>query len=144
MRRSRSYSCRGRLSATIWCVGRPCSPSGDATASFAHGIMTDSKQELLENWPHHPTVRRDILSEHWPRRKSSTPSSSFDSDSLQGATHKSHRVRFPDASAQLYVYECYSISLLRSLAYTKEDLDEFGKDALAEGLRIKQLIDMSP
>jgi hypothetical protein len=30
------------------------------------------------------------------------------------------------------------------LAYTKENRDEFGKDALAEGLRIKQLIAMSP
>ena len=106
--------------------------------------MTDSNQELLENWPHRAAVRRDTLLEHWPRRKSSImTSSSFDSDSLQGATHKSHRVRFSDAS-QLYVYERHSISLLRSLAYTKEDRDEFGKDALAEGLRIKQLIDMSP
>ena len=70
--------------------------------------------------------------------------SSFDSDdSLQGATHKSHRVRFSDAS-QLHVYERHSISLLRSLAYKKEDRDEFGKDALVEGLRIKQLIAMSP
>jgi hypothetical protein len=30
------------------------------------------------------------------------------------------------------------------LAYTKEDRDEFGKDALAEGLRIKNLLDMAP
>jgi len=105
--------------------------------------MTDSNQELLENWPHRPAVRRDTLLEHWPRRKSSISSSSFDSDSLQGATHKSHRVRFSDAS-QLHVYERHSISLLRSLAYKKEDRDEFGKDALVEGLRIKQLIATSP
>ena len=106
--------------------------------------MTDSNQDLLENWPHRPAVRRDTLLEHWPRRKSSImTSSSFDSNSLQGATHKSHRVRFSDAS-QLYVYERHSISLLRSLAYKKEDRDEFGKDALVEGLRIKQLIATSP
>jgi hypothetical protein len=107
--------------------------------------MADSNQELLENWPYRPAVRRDTLLEDWPRRKSSImTSSSFDSDSLQGATHKSHRVvRFSDAS-QLYVYERHSISLLRSLAYTKENRDEFGNDALAEGLRIKQLIAMSP
>ena len=62
----------------------------------------------------------------------------------EDATHKSpHRVRFSDAS-HLHVYERHSISLLRSLAYTKEDRDEFGKDALAECLRIKQLIAMSP
>jgi hypothetical protein len=30
------------------------------------------------------------------------------------------------------------------LAYKKEDRDEFGKDALVEGLRIKQLIATSP
>ncbi len=105
--------------------------------------MTDSNQELLENWPHRPAVRRDTLLEHWPRRKSSM-ANSFSWSDEEDATHKSpHRVRFSDAS-HLHVYERHSISLLRSLAYTKEDRDEFGKDALAECLRIKQLIAMSP
>ncbi len=103
--------------------------------------MTDSNQELLESWPHRPAVRRDTLLEHWPRRKSSIANSSSWSDEEDGA-HKSNTVRFSDAS-QLYVYERHSISLLRSLAYKQEDRDEFGKDALAEGLRIKNLIAMT-
>ena len=90
--------------------------------------MTDCNQ----GWPHRPAVRRDTLLVDWPKRNSSI-----------GVTHKSNTVRFSEAS-QLYVYERHSISLLRSLAYTKENRDEFGKDALEEGLRIKQLIAMSP
>jgi hypothetical protein len=34
--------------------------------------------------------------------------------------------------------------LLRSLAYTKEERNKFGKDALLEGLRIKKLIAAAP
>ena len=104
--------------------------------------MTDSNQELLENWPHRSAVRRDTLLEHWPRRKSSIANSFSWSDEEDGA-YKSKTVRFSDAS-QLYVYERHSISLLRSLAYKKEDRDEFGKDALVEGLRIKKLIAVTP
>ena len=105
--------------------------------------MTDSNQaELLENWPHRSAVRRDTLLEHWPRRKSSIANSSSWSDEEDGA-YKTNTVRFSDES-QLYVYERHSISLLRGLAYKKEDRDEFGKDALVEGLRIKKLIAVTP
>ena len=104
--------------------------------------MSNSNQELLENWPHRPAVRRDTLLEHWPKRNSSIASSSFDPDSLHGLNRKTNTVRFSDES-QLYVYERHSISLLKSLAYKKEDHDDFGKDALVEGLRIKQLIAMA-
>ena len=120
--------------------------------------MTELHQEeLLENWPSRcaddrlfcaaeKAVRRDTLIEHWPKRKSSTTFASFDSDEIDVASvsNKRHRhylrfVHFSETS-QLRVYERESKYLLRSLTYTKEDRNQFGKDALLEGLRIKNLV----
>lgn len=120
-----------------------------------------NQEELLEAWPrrggaaddHHSeverAVRRDTLLEHWPRRESSVIS--FDSDEDDAAfastSIKSHQklrtVQFSESS-QLYVYERESMYLLKSLTYTKEDRNDFGKDALLEGFRIKNLIAAAP
>ena len=120
-----------------------------------------NQEELLETWPrrggaaddHHSeierAVRRDTLLEHWPRRESSVIS--FDSDEddevASGSDKRLHRklrtVQFSESS-QLYVYERESMYLLKSLAYTKEDRNDFGKDALLEGFRIKNLIAAAP
>ena len=122
-----------------------------------------NQEELLENWPcrcadsddglfcaAEKAARRDTLLEHWPKRKSSTTFASFDSEEVDVASvrNKRHRhhlrsVHFSETS-QLRVYERESKYLLRSLTYTKDDRDEFGKDALLEGLRIKNLVDTAP
>mmetsp|Transcript_22589 Transcript_22589/g.38508 ORF Transcript_22589/g.38508 Transcript_22589/m.38508 type:complete len:214 (-) Transcript_22589:810-1451(-) len=124
--------------------------------------MTDlNQEELLENWPRQgvdsddrlfcaaeKVVRRDTLLEHWPKR--TTTFASFDSVEVDVASvsNKRHRyhlrsVHFSETS-QLHVYERESKYLLRSLTYTKDDRDEFGKDALLEGLRIKNLVATAP
>ena len=59
------------------------------------------------------------------------------------SSKKSYQARFSDSS-RLYNYRRPSFSLLRSLSYTKHDNDEFGKDALLEGMRIKNLIANAP
>ncbi|KAK1733049.1 hypothetical protein QTG54_016187 [Skeletonema marinoi] len=125
--------------------------------------MTDlNQEELLENWPRQgvdsddrlfcaaeKVVRRDTLLEHWPKRESMTYTS-FDSgadDDASAANIRNRRhfrvVDFSEAS-HLHVYERESMYLLRSLTYTKDDRDEFGKDTLLEGLRIKNLVDTAP
>ena len=119
------------------------------------------QEELLENWPHRgegsgsddsccvaseQAVRRDTLLEHWPKRKSSFMNS-FDLDeddaALASISNKRHHharsVNF-SGSSSLHVFERESFYLLQSLAYTKEDYDVFGKEALREGFRIKSLI----
>ena len=119
-----------------------------------------NQEELLENWPRQgiddnrlfcaaeKAVRRDTLIEHWPKRESMTYTS-FDSgaDDASAANMRNRRhfrvVDFSEAS-HLHVYERESMYLLRSLTYTKDDRDEFGKDTLLEGLRIKNLVDTAP
>jgi hypothetical protein len=123
------------------------------------------QEELLENWPHRgegsgsddsccvaseQAVRRDTLLEHWPKRKSSFIDS-FDSDEDDAAfasisNKRHHHVRSVNfsGSSSLHVFERESFYLLQSLAYTKEDYDVFGKEALREGFRIKNLIDTAP
>jgi hypothetical protein len=127
--------------------------------------MTDyNQEELLVNWPHRgadsddrlscggaadKALRRDTLLENWPKRSSSMIISSFDfdegDDDAATASHnkKRHSVNF-SVSSQLHVYERESVYLLRSLAYTKEDRNEFGREAYLEGLRIKSLVTTAP
>jgi hypothetical protein len=119
-------------------------------------------------------VRRGTLLEDWPRRESITitsDDSSFDSTAPQaedndtsmtallrrmvesitfdriitGQRRKQLRrhVDFSETS-RLYVYKRESLSLLRSLSYTKKDYDEFGREAMLEGLRIKDIIATTP
>ena len=106
--------------------------------------MTDDhdQDELLENWTHCCAVRRDTLLERWPSFNSSKSCASSIADAC--APRKSHglTVQFSENST-LHFYEKYPTSP-QSLAYTKEDRDEFGKDALLEGLRIKNLIATAP
>lgn len=91
--------------------------------------------------------RGDTLLEEWPKRESITSTSSFDSggddddDDVASSINKS--VHFSEVS-QLLVYRRESTYLLQSLTYTQEDYNEFGKDALLEGLRIKKLIALAP
>ena len=59
------------------------------------------------------------------------------------SSKKSYQARFSDSS-RLYTYQRPPFSLLRSLSYTKDDHDEFGKQALLEGMRIKDLIANAP
>jgi len=125
--------------------------------------MNDSYQEeLLENWPcrgegsddrlcvaSEKAVRRDTLLEHWPKRKSVIDSFDSDEDDATSASisnKRRHHVRSVDfsSSSHLHVYERESMYLLRSLAYTKDDYDVFGKQALLEGFRIKNLIADAP
>ncbi|KAK1746247.1 hypothetical protein QTG54_002854 [Skeletonema marinoi] len=123
--------------------------------------MTEfNQEELLENWPCRcadSDVRpfcaaekagRDTLLEHWPKR--TTTFASFDSVEVDVASVSSKRHRYHlrsvhfSETSQLHVYERESKYLLRSLTYTKDDRDEFGKDALLEGLRIKNLVATAP
>jgi hypothetical protein len=108
--------------------------------------MSDANQnELLESWPCRgvapddrlfckveKAVRRDTLLEHWPERESSVLSLSL-----------RRTVHFSETST-LHVYERESKYLLRSLSYTKEDRQEFGRNAMLEGFRIKKLIAAAP
>jgi len=119
--------------------------------------MTDSNQELLENWPRgvapddrlfceaEKAVRRDTLLEHWPKRESYMDMDSFDSDEDDVASVRNNlrSVHFSESS-KLHVYERESKYLLRSLAYAKEDRKEFGMKAMIEGFRIKNLIAAAP
>ena len=130
-----------------------------------------SQEDLLENWPRQDLdddvdsnlrllgaveqeepVRRGTLLEDWPRRESITSdNSSFDSTAalaedddtiITGQRRKLH-VYFSETS-ELYVYKRESSSLLRSLSYTKKDYEEFGREAMLEGLRIKDIIATVP
>lgn len=128
-----------------------------------------SREDLLENWPRRDLddvdysnvrllgaveqeepVLRGTLLEDWPRKESVTTSddSSFDSTAAQ-AEDKGQRcklrrhVDFSETS-RLYVHKRESSSLLRSLSYTKKDYDEFGREAMLEGLRIKDIISTTP
>ncbi len=129
--------------------------------------MTDyshQEEELLVNWPHRgvdsddrlscggaadKALRRDTLLEHWPKRNSSMTVSSCDFEegvdyaAAASSNKKPHCVNFSESS-QLHVYERESKYLLRSLAYTEEDRNAFGKDTLLEGLRIKRLVAAAP
>ena len=102
------------------------------------------------------TVRGDTLLEEWPKRESMASTSSNDSDSdgndvasvsnsKKGKGRHLHdvHVRFSENSL-LYVYHGESKSLLQSLAYSKQDYEKFGKDAVLEGLRIKTRIANAP
>ena len=101
-------------------------------------------------------VRGDTLLEDWPKREYMASTSFNDSsadgndvtsasDSNKGKGRHLHdvHVRFSEQSL-LYVYHGESKSLLQSLAYSKQDYDKFGKDAVLEGLRIKTLIANAP
>ena len=112
--------------------------------------MTGCNQEdLIVNWPHQDkALRRHTLLEHWPRRNSSMTDANDDaaaacSSSYSSSNKKRHYVRFSESS-QLHRYERESVYLLRSLAYTKEDRNEFGREAYLEGLRIRELIRAAP
>ena len=125
--------------------------------------MNDSNQdELLESWPcrgvaddrlceAEKAVRRDTLLEHWPKRKSYMDSFDSDEDTVASAStstsnkrhHHVRSVHFSESS-KLWVYTRESMYLLRSLAYTKEDRNEFGINAMIEGFRIKNLIASAP
>jgi hypothetical protein len=125
-----------------------------------------NQEELLVNWPQRgadsdgclfcgvaaeKALRRDTLLVHWPKRNSSMTVSSFDLDeeadddaaAAAAPSANSRGVDFSESS-QLIQYERESMSLLRSLAYTKEDRKRFGKDTLLEGIRIKKLIAAAP
>ena len=137
-------------------------------------VMPGSRrEELLENWPRRgadvdssgsllcaagkeEVAKRGTLLEDWPKRESTASISSFDSaeaeddvtsasiDSMgQRHTLRDVHVEFAKTS-QLYVYERESKSLLRSLSYTKKDYEEFGKEAMLEGLQIKNTIATAP
>ena len=56
---------------------------------------------------------------------------------------KRSRVAFSESSL-LYSYEPHDPYLLKSMSYTQDDYDEFGKEALVEGLRVKNLIEAVP
>jgi hypothetical protein len=114
------------------------------------------QEEFIVNWPHqgaHSDDRRRALLEHWPRRNSSVSSFDFDGDdndagtasssSYSSSNKKRHYVRFSESS-QLHRYERESMYLLRSLVYTKEGRNEFGREAYLEGLRIRELIRAAP
>ena len=126
--------------------------------------MSDANQnELLESWPRRgvapddrlfykveeaKAVRRDTLLEHWPKRESSVLSYDSDEDDDVASTNSSNKslrrtVHFLETST-LHVYERESKYLLRSLSYTKEDRQEFGRNAMLEGFRIKKLIAAAP
>ena len=135
-----------------------------STALLQNMTNYNHQEELLVNWPHRgadsddrlscggaadKALRRDTLLEHWPKRNSSMTVSSFDfdegDDDGAAASHnkKRHSVNFSESS-QLHVYEREPVYLLRSLAYTKEDRNEFGREAYLEGLRIKNLVAAAP
>mmetsp|Transcript_18111 Transcript_18111/g.28415 ORF Transcript_18111/g.28415 Transcript_18111/m.28415 type:complete len:183 (-) Transcript_18111:60-608(-) len=76
------------------------------------------------------------------KQKSTSSCSGF--GSMGGTSSKRrNKVSFSESS-RLYVYEPYDRNLLKSLSYTKEDYDEFNHDTLADGLRIKNLINAAP
>ena len=88
------------------------------------------------------TIRGDTLLEDWPKRESMTSYFGPGEDDL--VDHHHHpAVQFSEFS-QLHVYERESMSSLRSMTYTKEDRKFFSRDALLEGLRIKNLIAAVP
>ena len=119
-----------------------------------------NQEELLEAWPcrgaapddHHSeverAVRRDTLLEHWPKRESSVLSFDSDEDDVDSVSierlHRKLRTVHFSESSKLYVYKRESNYLLQSLTYTKEDRNDFGKEALLEGFRIKNLIAAAP
>ena len=128
--------------------------------------MTGFNQDvLLENWPRsgvdvdsngrllceaeeeEASIQRGTLLEDWPRRGSMASASFLDSAEANAVTSapasRDVHVGFSETS-QLHVYERESMSLLRGLSYTKKDYDEFGKEALLEGLRIKNIIATAP
>ena len=99
-------------------------------------------------------VQRGTLLEDWPRRESVTSDdSSLDSTAAQAEDNRiitgqrrcklRRHVDFSETS-RLYVHKRESPSLLRSLSYTKKDYDEFGREAMLEGLRIKDIIATAP
>lgn len=109
----------------------------------------NDEEELLVNWPHRgadsddcpvKALRRETLLEHWPNFDE-------DDDDAAGTSASSslncRHVTFSESS-QLYRYEGESKYFLRSLAYTKHDRQELGKETLHEGLRIKKLITAAP
>ena len=96
--------------------------------------------DLLVNFP-----SRNSLIEHWPKPVPSSLkcSSADDAPTCSSSIKKSHQVRFSESS-RLHTYQRAPISLLRSLTYTKDDRDAFGRDAFLEGIRIKNLITDAP
>eukprot|EP00986_Skeletonema_menzelii_P015558 scaffold12049_cov141-Skeletonema_menzelii.AAC.6 len=90
-------------------------------------------------------VRGDALLEDWPKTKSNSMTSpSFGPGEDDVASSIVNKKVCISEFSQLHAYESESKCLLRSLTYTKEDRDEFGRDALLEGLRIKNLIAAAP
>mmetsp|Transcript_11549 Transcript_11549/g.17747 ORF Transcript_11549/g.17747 Transcript_11549/m.17747 type:complete len:197 (-) Transcript_11549:810-1400(-) len=103
-----------------------------------HRTKINSDSENMAAYYDSP--RQDSLLEHWP--KPMALKSSLADSSTHNRSKKS-RVRFSDSS-WLHTYQRSPISLLRSLSYTKEDNDKFGKLAQVEGMRIKDLIADAP
>jgi hypothetical protein len=83
------------------------------------------------------------LHEHWKQPMPSSLKCSSSDSATCSSSKKSHRVRFSESS-RLHTYHRASISLLQSLSYSTQDRDEFGKDVLLEGMRIKNLIAAAP
>ena len=120
-----------------------------------------SNVRLLDAVEQEETALRGTLLEDWPRRESITSDgSSFDSaaqaeDNVgtsvtfdriikgQRRCKLRRQVDFSETS-RLYVHKRESPSLLRSLSYTKKDYDEFGREAMLEGLRINDIISTVP
>ena len=103
-----------------------------------HRTKINSDSENMAAYYDSP--RQDSLLEHWP--KPMALKSSLADSSTHNRSKKS-RVRFSDSS-WLHTYQRSPISLLRSLSYTKEDNDKFGKLALVDGMLIKDLIADAP
>lgn len=83
----------------------------------------------------------DEVFEHWLMTHNESTSSDFDAKANNA--HKSRRVAFSDCS-QLHVYKPHGQNLLKSLSYTTEEQDAFGRESVREGLRIKDLIETAP
>lgn len=77
---------------------------------------------------------RVTLLENWPKHMSSSSS---------GKSHKRSRVRFCESS-RLHIYQRAPISMLRSLSYTKTDINEFRQHTVVEAMRIKALVADAP
>ena len=77
------------------------------------------------------------------QKPKSALSTSDGKSNASNACKKRSRVAFSESSL-LYSYEPHDPYLLKSMSYTQDDYDEFGKEALVEGLRVKNLIEAVP
>ena len=122
---------------------------GDADAGKKHPLLISQRPNEIAIMS---GFSQDVLLENWPRRGRGVDTGSNrllceaedeDNVTTYASVSRDVHVGFSETS-QLYVYERESMSLLRSLSYTKKDYDKFGKEALLEGLRIKNIIATTP